>query len=49
MRRECQRHLVKLDINVRMMVDFLRIPRDAIDESKTVQKSIKPIGAANGF
>lgn len=49
MRRERQCHLVKLDFNLRMMIDFLGISCDAIDESETVQKSIKPIGAANGF
>ena len=48
MRCERQCHLVKLDINLRMMIDFLRIPRDVIDESETVQKSIKSVSAANG-
>ena len=49
MRRERQRHPIKLNINFWIMIDFLRISRDVIDESETVQKSIKPICAANGF
>ena len=49
MRSERQRHLVKLNINFWIMIDFLRITRDLIDESKTVYKSIKIICAANSF
>ena len=47
MRSERQRHIIKLNINFWIMIDFLCIPRDVIDESETVHKSIKMICAAN--
>ena len=47
MHSERQRHPIKLIINFWIMIDYLSIPCDVIDESETVHKSIKIICAAN--
>src|ERR1035437_4742046 len=39
MRGERQRHLVKTNINIRMVIDFLSFPVDSVDESDALQKS----------
>jgi hypothetical protein len=49
MRGERQRHLIKTNINIRMMIDFLSFPSDTVDEGDAVQKTLKPKCAANGL
>jgi hypothetical protein len=36
MRGELQRHLVKTNINIRMMIDFLSFPGDPVDKINAV-------------
>jgi len=49
MRGERQRHLVKTNINIRMMIDFLSAFGDSPHKSDAHQESLKLEGAANGL
>jgi hypothetical protein len=46
---ECQRHLIKTDINVWMMIHFLGFLGDLVDEINALQKSIKLECPTNGL
>ena len=41
MRGQRQRHLVKTNINIRMVIELLRFPGEAIDECDAVQESLE--------
>src|SRR5665647_3741117 len=41
MRGELQRHLVKTNINIRMVIDFLSFPGDPVDKINALQESLK--------
>lgn len=49
MRGERQRHLVKTNINIRMVVELLRSLGDPVDESDAYQEVRKLKGAADGL
>jgi hypothetical protein len=42
MRAELQRHLVKTNVDVRVVIDFLSFPGDPIDKRDASQESLEP-------
>ena len=49
MRGKRQHHLVKTNINIRMVIEFLRLLGDAVHEGEAVQEVRKLESAADGL